>query len=146
MHATPMDILSSTGLVPTTPESNIIMVYIKPTKLIYLGVVTHNFIIWHANIYPTPVGTIQEWYLLQISQPRHFQEPLGIIIWAWFTFPSPIKYSSRYEFSPFLFMITYNMFTIMNVMVQPSSNRQPNQLVCVYKVSWSKVFKIHQKL
>ena len=45
MYATPMDILRSTGLVPTTPESNIIMVYIKPTKLIYLGIVTHTFII-----------------------------------------------------------------------------------------------------
>ena len=144
MYATPMEILSSTGLVPTTTESNIIMVYIKPTKLFHLGVITQNYIIWHANIYPTPVGTIQEWYPLQISQPRHFQEPLGIIIWAWFTFPSPIKYSSRTKVSLFLFF-SYNIFTIMNVMVQPSSNRQPNQPVCVYKVRWPKVVKIHQK-
>ena len=45
MYATPMDILRSTGLVPTTPESNIIMVYLKPTKLFHIEVLTQNCII-----------------------------------------------------------------------------------------------------
>ena len=60
MHATPMDILSSIGLVTITPESNIIIVYIKPTRLIHIGVLAHNCIILYENIYPIPVGTIQE--------------------------------------------------------------------------------------
>ena len=69
------------------------------------------------------MGTIRKLYILQIAQPRHFQEPLGIIIWEWFTFTPLLNITPEQSFSPFLLNFTYNIFIIVSVLQQPGSNK-----------------------